>query len=134
MFSFFIPFEFEQQNFYFKIIAMAPPVKSTVWNFFIKSDNGGECKLCHMFVKTKNNTTNLQTHLKRHHRSALDGGHTSRSVSTSSQQDMRVSSSLPFFHKFKSMSFDKNWFTLLILLLTVDFNLFFFCFFRSTTR
>lgn len=46
-----------------------PPVRSNVWNLFIKTSSGGKCKLCHCEVKTAGNTTNLRKHLQRRHAS-----------------------------------------------------------------
>lgn len=46
-----------------------PPVRSDIWNIFIKSSSGtgGRCKLCSSDVKTSGNTTNLKKHLMRRH-------------------------------------------------------------------
>ncbi|KAJ8928549.1 hypothetical protein NQ314_018887 [Rhamnusium bicolor] len=41
---------------------------SKVWSYFVKSENGGKCKLCQKFVKSSGNTTNLTNHLKRNHK------------------------------------------------------------------
>lgn len=38
-----------------------------MWKYFKKVDNGGNCKLCNVFVKTCGNTTNLKQHIKRKH-------------------------------------------------------------------
>lgn len=46
---------------------MSSKSKSIVWKYFIRTDNGGKCKLCQMIVKTGGNTTNLKNHLKRKH-------------------------------------------------------------------
>lgn len=40
---------------------------SDVWNIFIKTKDGGKCKLCQVCLKTSGNTTNLRKHLKRRH-------------------------------------------------------------------
>lgn len=61
---------------------MAPPVKSSVWTFFIRCDTGGQCKLCKQNVKTKGNTTNLKNHLKRHHKNTYSDLYKSGESST----------------------------------------------------
>ncbi|KAL1516523.1 hypothetical protein ABEB36_000430 [Hypothenemus hampei] len=40
---------------------------SNVWNYFIKCNGGGECKICGKQVKSCGNTTNLANHLHRKH-------------------------------------------------------------------
>lgn len=42
--------------------------KSIVWNYFIRCENGGKCKICQVNVKSSGNTTNLKNHLKRKHK------------------------------------------------------------------
>lgn len=43
------------------------PPKSTVWQYFIKTQTGGKCKICQQEVKGSGNTTNLKFHLERSH-------------------------------------------------------------------
>lgn len=43
------------------------PSRSNFWKFFIKSVDGGKCKICQQTVKTAGNTTNLRFHLIRSH-------------------------------------------------------------------
>ncbi|XP_077272750.1 E3 SUMO-protein ligase ZBED1-like isoform X2 [Temnothorax americanus] len=45
---------------------MSPP-KSKMWKWFIKSAEGGICRICTQTVKTAGNTSNLRSHLKRSH-------------------------------------------------------------------
>lgn len=72
---------------------MVPPVKSTVWNQFIKVPEGGRCKLCLAVVKTKGNTTNLSRHLQRHHpiTSTAENVEKSNKKMTDSIQPLEVS-------------------------------------------
>lgn len=50
---------------------MSSKVKSIVWNYFIRTEIGGKCKMCQNEVKTGGNTTNLKNHLKRKHNETL---------------------------------------------------------------
>jgi len=43
------------------------PPKSNIWQVFEKNQNSTKCRLCLMEIKTSGNTTNLRSHLKRHH-------------------------------------------------------------------
>ncbi|XP_024877332.1 protein PF14_0175-like [Temnothorax curvispinosus] len=38
-----------------------------VWDYFIRTENGGFCKLCGQTVKSGGNTTNLKNHINRKH-------------------------------------------------------------------
>ncbi|XP_043285284.1 E3 SUMO-protein ligase ZBED1-like isoform X1 [Venturia canescens] len=44
------------------------PKKSSVWTYFVKTQDGGQCKLCHKDVKSRGNTTNLTNHILRNHK------------------------------------------------------------------
>lgn len=54
------------------ILYFTVPPKSNSWRYFIKSAEGGKCKLCQQTVKTAGNTTNLRFHLKRSHPDIAD--------------------------------------------------------------
>ncbi|XP_066602977.1 E3 SUMO-protein ligase ZBED1-like [Prorops nasuta] len=46
--------------------------KSDAWKYFIKTKEGGKCKLCFKEVKSSKNTTNMKFHLKRHHHNVIN--------------------------------------------------------------
>jgi len=43
------------------------PPKSNIWQVFEKNQSSTKCRLCLIEIKTSGNTTNLRSHLKRHH-------------------------------------------------------------------
>jgi len=46
---------------------MSKTTKSDIWNYFVKTGFGGQCKHCLLHVKFSGNTTNLHNHMKRKH-------------------------------------------------------------------
>jgi len=46
---------------------MSKTTKSDIWNYFVKTGFGGQCKHCLLHVKSSGNTTNLHNHMKRKH-------------------------------------------------------------------
>ncbi|KAJ8915340.1 hypothetical protein NQ315_008226 [Exocentrus adspersus] len=44
-----------------------PRTRSNFWSYFIKTKDGGQCKLCNTNVKSVGTTTNLKKHLERRH-------------------------------------------------------------------
>lgn len=46
---------------------MSQKQKSDIWEYFIRIEKGGKCKLCLSEVKTSGNTTNLRNHIRRKH-------------------------------------------------------------------
>ena len=44
-----------------------PKTKSEIWNYFVKTSDGGECKWCNKHVKSCGNTTNLRSHIMHNH-------------------------------------------------------------------
>lgn len=51
---------------------VVPHQKSIVWTYFVRTSDGGKCKLCQVSVKTSGNTTNLKNHLQRRHSEVME--------------------------------------------------------------